>query len=69
VDGAVGQKAELSDMLWSVAEQIASLASYFELDKGDVIFSGAPEGVGLVTQGQTMIGSVEGPGEIKLRVV
>jgi fumarylpyruvate hydrolase len=65
----IKQKADLSDMIWSVAEQIAYLSTYFELFPGDVIFSGTPDGVGAVTQGQTMIGAVEGLGEIRLRVV
>jgi fumarylpyruvate hydrolase len=69
VDGATKQKADLSDMIWSVAEQIAYLSSYFELAPGDVIFSGTPDGVGAVTQGQAMVGAVEGLGEIRLRVV
>jgi len=69
VDGAGKQKADLSDMIWSVAEQIAYLSAYFELAPGDVIFSGTPEGVGAVTKGQTMTGAVEGLGEIRLRVV
>jgi fumarylpyruvate hydrolase len=69
VDGAVRQQADLSDMIWSVAEQIAYLSSYFELFPGDVIFSGTPEGVGAVTQGQTMTASIAGLGEIRLRVV
>lgn len=69
VDGVSRQKADLSDMIWSVAEQIAYLSSYFELAPGDVIFSGTPDGVGAVTQGQTMVGAVEGLGEIRLRVV
>jgi fumarylpyruvate hydrolase len=56
-------------MIWSVAEQIAYLSSYFELVPGDVIFSGTPDGVGAVTQGQTIVGAIEGLGEIKLRVV
>jgi len=69
VDGTVRQQADLSDMIWSVAEQIAYLSSYFELFPGDVIFSGTPEGVGAVTQGQTMTASIAGLGEIRLRVV
>ncbi|WP_230531680.1 fumarylacetoacetate hydrolase family protein [Microvirga roseola] len=69
VDGAVRQQADLSDMIWSVAEQIAYLSSYFELFPGDVIFSGTPEGVGAVNRGQTMAGAIEGLGEIRLRVV
>jgi len=69
VDGTVKQNADLSDMIWSVAEQIAYLSSYFELAPGDVIFAGTPEGVGAVARGQTMVGSIEGLGEIRLRVV
>ncbi|MCG7391922.1 fumarylacetoacetate hydrolase family protein [Microvirga sp. ACRRW] len=69
VDGTAKQKADLSDMIWSVAEQIAYLSSYFELAPGDVIFAGTPEGVGAVARGQTMVGAIEGLGEIHLRVV
>ena len=69
VDGTVRQKADLSDMIWSVAEQISYLSSYFELAPGDMIFSGTPEGVGAVNRGQTMVGAIEGLGEIRLRVV
>ncbi|MFL5171103.1 MAG: fumarylacetoacetate hydrolase family protein [Microvirga sp.] len=69
VDGQTKQAADLADMIWSVAEQISYLSSYFELMPGDVIFSGTPEGVGPVARGQTMVGSIEGLGEIRLRVV
>lgn len=69
VDGTEKQRSDLSDMIWSVAEQIAYLSSYFELAPGDVIFAGTPEGVGAVTKGQTMVGAIEGLGEIHLRVV
>jgi len=69
VDGVTRQKADLADMIWSVADQIAFLSSYFELAPGDVIFSGTPEGVGEVERGQTMVAAVEGLGEIRLRVI
>ncbi|HEY8564734.1 MAG TPA: fumarylacetoacetate hydrolase family protein [Beijerinckiaceae bacterium] len=69
VDGAAKQTADLKDMIWSVAEQVSYLSSYFELVPGDVIFSGTPEGVGAVARGQTMVGAVEGLGEIRLAVV
>ncbi len=69
VDGAPRQSADIADMIWSVAEQVAYLSRYFELKPGDVIFSGTPEGVGKVERGETMVGAVEGLGEIKLRVV
>ena len=69
VDGALRQKADLADMIWSVAEQVAYLSAYFELQPGDLIFSGTPDGVGPVTRGQSMVGSIDGLGEIRLRVV
>jgi fumarylpyruvate hydrolase len=69
VDGVARQKADLGDMIWSVAEQVSYLSTYFELKPGDVIFSGTPDGVGAVTRGQTMVGAIEGLGEIRLRVV
>jgi fumarylpyruvate hydrolase len=68
VDGQTRQTADLADMIWSVAEQVSYLSSYFELMPGDVIFSGTPEGVGAVARGQMMVGSIEGLGEIRLRV-
>ncbi|WP_293865326.1 fumarylacetoacetate hydrolase family protein [uncultured Alsobacter sp.] len=68
IDGQVKQTSDLSAMIWSVAEQIAILSTYFELKAGDVIFSGTPEGVGAVSRGQTMTGSVEGLGSIVLKV-
>ncbi|MDP3548726.1 MAG: fumarylacetoacetate hydrolase family protein [Phreatobacter sp.] len=69
VDGVVKQKADLADMIWSVAEQIAFLSTYFEVFPGDVIFTGTPDGVGAVTRGQTMVAAVDGLGEISLKVV
>ena len=69
VDGVVKQRGDLADMIWSVAEQVAFLSTYFEVQPGDVIFSGTPEGVGPVARGQTMVGAVEGLGEITLKVV
>jgi len=69
VDGQMRQDADLADMVWSVAEQIAILSSYYELKAGDVIFSGTPEGVGRVDRGQVMVGAIDGLGEIRLKVV
>jgi fumarylpyruvate hydrolase len=66
VGGEVRQRGDLSDMIWSVAEQIAFLSTYFEVQGGDVIFSGTPEGVGRVARGETMTAAIEGLGEIRV---
>ena len=46
VNGQQKQSANLSFMIWSVAEQIAQLSAAFELKAGDIIYSGTPENVG-----------------------
>ena len=69
VNGAVKQSADLSQMIWSVAEQIARLSQAFELAPGDIIFSGTPENVGPVVPGDTMQGRIAGLPTLDVRVV
>ncbi|MCJ2080102.1 fumarylacetoacetate hydrolase family protein [Methylobacterium sp. J-090] len=69
VDGTERQRGDLSEMLWSVPEQIAYLSAYFTLHPGDLIFTGTPSGVGAVTRGRTMRAAIDGLGAIALRVV
>ena len=47
---------------------IANLSTLFELQPGDLIFTGTPEGVAAVERGQTMRGGIDGLGEISVRV-
>ena len=54
VNGATKQNANLSQMIWSVAEQIAKLSEAFELMPGDIIYSGTPENVGPVVRGDVI---------------
>jgi fumarylpyruvate hydrolase len=69
VDGRPGQKANLDHMIWTVSEQISYLSEHFELFEGDIIFTGTPEGVGAVKQGETMTCSIEGLGAISHKLV
>jgi fumarylpyruvate hydrolase len=69
VNGAVKQSADLADMTWSVAEQIAQLSEAFELFPGDVIYSGTPENVGPVVPGDVMLGHIDGLPDITVNVV
>jgi fumarylpyruvate hydrolase len=43
------------------------LSEYFELQPGDLIFTGTPERVGAVKPGDLMIGSVEQLVEIRVQ--
>ena len=69
VNGAVKQSADLSQMIWSVAEQIANLSQAFELLPGDIVYSGTPENVGPVVRGDVMLGHIDGLPDISVRVV
>ena len=69
VDGADRQRSDVSLLIWSVAETIANLSTLFELQPGDLIYTGTPEGVNAVQRGQTMRGGIDGLGEIAVAVV
>ncbi|ACA19528.1 fumarylacetoacetate (FAA) hydrolase [Methylobacterium sp. 4-46] len=69
VNGQVRQEADLSQMIWSVAEQIAHLSEAFELKAGDLIYSGTPENVGPVVPGDLLVGRVAGLPELSIRIV
>ena len=69
VNGVVKQKADLSQMMWSVAEQIARLSQLFELKAGDLIMSGTPENVGPVVVGDTLVAKIAGLPDLSLKIV
>jgi 2-keto-4-pentenoate hydratase/2-oxohepta-3-ene-1,7-dioic acid hydratase in catechol pathway len=69
VNGTLRQDADLSDMIWSVAEQIAELSKAFELKAGDIVYSGTPENVGPVVRGDILAGSIEGLPDLSIRIV
>jgi fumarylpyruvate hydrolase len=69
VNGVVKQSADLNQMTWSVAEQIAKLSQAFELMPGDLIYSGTPENVGPVVPGDVMQGFIAGLPTLDVRVV
>ena len=69
VNGQVRQQSNLSHLIWSVNETIANLSTLFELQPGDLIFSGTPEGVGPVKSTDTMRGHISGLTPIEVAVV
>ena len=69
VNGQDRQRSNISQLIWNIAETIEHLSAAWELQPGDLIYTGTPEGVGAVVPGDTMVGSVAGLGELKVRVV
>lgn len=68
VDGKVQQDSNIDRLIWSVSETIEHLSGLWELQAGDLIYSGTPEGVGPVVAGETMTGGVDGVGEIEIKI-
>lgn len=69
VNGAARQKSDVSKLIWNIAETIEHLSKYYELQPGDLIFSGTPEGVGAVQRGDLLEGAVAGVGELRVKIV
>jgi len=69
VDGQRKQSSDLSQMIWNIPESISYLSGLFELQPGDLIFTGTPEGVGAVVRGNIITGGVDGLGELSVRIV
>ncbi len=69
VDGALRQSGDLSQMIWSVAEIVATLSTYVALAGGDLIFTGTPAGVGPIRRGETLRGVIAGAEPIEVTIV
>jgi fumarylpyruvate hydrolase len=64
VNGQMRQQANLSELIWSVPEIIAELSTFFELQPGDLIYTGTPAGVGALKQGDRIEGGIDGLDEL-----
>lgn len=68
VNGQTKQNANLNQMIWSVAEQIARLSEAFELFPGDIIYSGTPENVGPVVRGDVIEMHIDSLPNLKVKI-
>ncbi len=68
VNGEQRQTGDLSDMIWNVPESIAYLSGLVELQSGDLIYTGTPEGVGAVVSGDVIEVHVDGVGDLKVTI-
>jgi fumarylpyruvate hydrolase len=64
VNGQPRQQADLSELIWSVPEVIAELSTLFELQPGDLIYTGTPAGVGALKRGDRLEGGIDGLDEL-----
>jgi len=69
VNGASRQNSTIAHLIWNIAETIEQLSNAWELQAGDLIFTGTPAGVGAVVAGDVMHGDVAGLSGIRVAVV
>lgn len=69
VNGADRQRSNVRKLIWNMAETIEHLSAAWELQPGDLIYTGTPEGVNAVVSGDTMVGMVGGLTELRVKVV
>ena len=60
VNGEVRQSADLGDLIWSVAEVVATVSAFYRLEPGDLIYTGTPAGVGPVVGGDRLVVDIQG---------
>lgn len=68
VNGEVQQKSTIDLHIWSVPETISYLSGLVELQPGDLIYMGTPDGVGPVVSGDTMDGHIDGVNDLTIHV-
>lgn len=60
VNGKMRQESDVREMIWKTPEIIAELSSLFELQPGDLVFTGTPAGVGPLLPGDRLEGGIDG---------
>ena len=69
VNGDIRQQGDILDMIWSVAEVISTLSSFFELCPGDLIFNDTPAEVGPLECGDILEGEVGNLAKFNITIV
>ncbi len=67
-NGQTVQKSNSGFMLFKIDELIAEVSKYFTLKKGDIIFTGTPEGVGAVAPNDVLEGFLNDKSMFKINV-
>ena len=54
INGVEKQRGHINQMINSISEQVAYLSKKIPLLKGDLVFTGSPAGVGIISSGDTL---------------
>lgn len=68
VNGVIKQDADIADLIWNCAEQIAYVSRFERLLPGDLIFTGTPAGVGAVVPGDVIDVTIDGLAPLRITI-
>ncbi len=68
VNGSTRQHASTAEMIFPVEEIIAHVSQFFTLERGDLIFTGTPQGVGQARSGDTLVAALQSVGSVTVTV-
>lgn len=68
VNGKVKQNSSINNMIFTPNEIVKYISAKMKLEKGDLIFTGTPEGVGRVLRGDIIEASLENIGKITTQI-
>jgi fumarylpyruvate hydrolase len=69
VNGTTRQHSVIGKLIWSVPEIIEQLSTAWTLAPGDLIYTGTPEGVAAVLEGDTLQAQIDGVGSLNVKIV
>jgi 2-keto-4-pentenoate hydratase/2-oxohepta-3-ene-1,7-dioic acid hydratase in catechol pathway len=67
-NGEIVQLGNTKHMIWKIDELISHVSQYFTLKKGDIIFTGTPEGVAAVKPNDILEGFLEDKKSFRIQV-
>jgi 2-keto-4-pentenoate hydratase/2-oxohepta-3-ene-1,7-dioic acid hydratase in catechol pathway len=67
-NGEIVQLGNTKHMIWKIDELISHVSQYFTLKKGDIIFTGTPEGVAAVKPNDILEGYLEDKKSFRIQV-
>ncbi|ROZ72406.1 fumarylacetoacetate hydrolase family protein [Ramlibacter sp. WS9] len=68
VNGKDKQRSNVAKLIWNIGEIIEHVSAAWDLAPGDLIYSGTPEGVAAVVEGDTLVGGIAGLETLSVRI-
>ena len=68
INGKIRQKEKLNLMIFSPTQLVQYISTIMKLERGDLIFTGTPAGVGNVNRGDMLQAEIQGIGELFSKV-